>query len=319
MILRRIDAAGAGGRFDKYLFHLLPNAGRSFIYKMLRKKNITLNGSKASGSEILCPGDAVRLFFSDETFAAFTVGEGEAQRLLSAGFTHIDVIYEDDDVVILNKPAGILCQKSKKDDVSLNEELLGYLTKQGSITDDSLKVYTPSLVNRLDMNTSGAVIGAKTLAASRRLSGMLKSRLIGKYYLCAVEGTVTKRGILDGYLTKDKKTNTVSVTSHEIPGSSHIKTGYRRIGTEVDISLLEVELMTGKTHQIRAAFSSAGHPLLGDPKYGNGAYKGLKRQALHSYRVVFPAVEGELSQLSQREFVAPLPEDLRRIFGNVRE
>ncbi len=341
MIERSIDNNTRGGRLDKYLRRLLPGANSGFIYKMLRKKNITLNGSKASGSEILEEGDVVRLFFSDETFGKFSVSKGAAENMTAAGSDHIDVIYEDNDVIILNKPAGILCQKAKPEDISLNEELLSYLAGKGEITDESLSTYTPSLVNRLDMNTSGLVLGAKTLSASRELSELIKNRLIGKFYLCVVEGKFEEdSGVLKGYLVKDEDTNMVSVSPNRTCGASYIETKYRVLGSafggsgtfgsspasvgageseaargSVDITLAEAELVTGKTHQIRAGFAAAGHPLLGDYKYGNGEYGGLRRQALHSYKVAFPKIMGSLSRLSFKEFTAPLPKDMEKLIS----
>ena len=274
-----ITSNEAGGRLDKFLFHVLPKAGKSFVYKMLRKKNITLNGKKADGSVILNEGDCVRLFFSDETFKKFSVGEGTAAGFGTVAHDDIIPIYEDDNILILNKPRGIESQSSSHIKASLNEQMLSYLYEKGEVTDESLGIYKPSVVNRLDTNTSGIVLCAKTPAASRSLSSMLKDRTLQKYYLCIVEGIVSSEDKISGWLLKENKSNKVKVFRDKCPGAKRIETAYRPLKTSENHTMLEVELITGKSHQIRAHLASIGHPICGDVKYGASKY-GLNGQIL---------------------------------------
>ena len=305
----------AGQRLDKFLGKYLSEAPMSFFYKMLRKKNITLNGKKATGNEKLKTGDEVKLFLSDETIEKFS-----KKQQIQYTDKELDIIYEDSNILLINKPVGMLSQKAADKDVSVVEHLISYLLKKGELKESDLRTFRPSVCNRLDRNTSGLIAAGKSLPGLQELSRMFKDRSLEKYYLCIVSGQVIERTLIQGYLTKNKKTNQVSITKSETPDSSFIETEYRPVKQGKNFTLLEVHLITGKTHQIRAHLASIGHPLLGDYKYGNarvndvyrGKY-GLKSQLLHAYRVVFPQLEGELSNLSGKEFKAPLPDRFRKI------
>lgn len=329
----------AGQRLDKFLHKYLPNAGSSFLYKMLRKKNITLNGKKAEGKEILEPDDSVQTFFSDETFAKFT---GKVSTDAESGkkyakenptdeyrkaFHHPDmksvtVLYEDKYVLILNKPVGVLTQKAKDNDISLNEWMIGYLLDKGTITYKELDLFKPSVVNRLDRNTSGIVLCGISLKGSQLLSRMIKERTIGKFYCTICLGKIKEAQILKGSLSKNKLTNKVNV---DLNGEG-IETAFVPIQCLKDnMTYLEVELITGKTHQIRAHLSSIKHPLIGDTKYGDEKCNqdvrrkyGLKNQLLHAYRMEFPTLEGELEGLSEATIIAPLPEQFQKILEDLK-
>lgn len=304
----------AGQRFDKMLAKFLNKAPKSFVYKMLRKKNITLNGQKASGSEKLQTGDKVSLFLSDETIAKFS------DRHFQCTGEKLDIIYEDNHIVLINKPAGMLSQKASDKDVSLVEHFITYLIQSGQLTEEALQTFRPSVCNRLDRNTSGIVAAGKSLAGLQELSRLFKDRSLGKYYLCLVNGLVEQPSHIRGFLKKNTRTNQVEITQREDTGSTAIETEFVPLKTGQNVTLLEVHLITGKTHQIRAHLASIGHPILGDSKYGNpgvnGLYRrkyGLSHQLLHAYRLTFPVLEGALSNLSGREFKAELPRQFQNI------
>lgn len=312
----QIDAGNASQRFDKFLKRILPEATPSFIYKMLRKKNITLNNSKADGKEILNNGDIVKIFFADETFDKFSGKHGLTQNRDSMNeyvqayqsIKNISIIYEDDDVLLINKPSGILSQKAKDNDVSLNEWFIGYLFNSGCITEESFQHFKPSVLNRLDRNTSGIILCGKTLIGSRVISQMLKDRTLEKYYITYVEGCLVGENTLIAFHKKDTKNNQAEIIIAEneavaVPeGYKKIITKYKLLSHSDNISKLEIELITGKTHQIRAHLSAIGYPIVGDKKYGSKIYR-KDGQLLHCYRIVFPRIEGELSRLSEKEFI----------------
>lgn len=310
-----IDENEAGQRFDKYLGKLLKEAPKSFFYKMMRKKNITLNGKKAAGNEMLKKGDEVKLFLSDETFEKF-----EGTQKAASAVCDLDVVYEDRDVIFLNKPAGMLSQPADGEEPSMVEYLTGYLLQKKAIDEEQLKTFRPSVCNRLDRNTSGLIAGGKSLAGLQMLSELFHDRTLHKYYLCLVKGVIWEESHIKGYLHKDKKTNKVTVYKEKREDSLPIETAYRPLGNNGALTLLEVRLITGRTHQIRAHLSSIGHPLLGDGKYGNEAlnkkYRDRYRlchQLLHAYKVVLPKLEGKFEGLSDRTFTAPVPELFHKI------
>lgn len=321
-----ISDKDAGQRLDKLLGRYLGNAPVSFLYKMMRKKNITLNGRKASGKEMLSKGDTVRIFFSDETYEKFATKTAEILLPKVPPLEKSKIIYEDENILIVNKPAGVLSQKSRTTDISVNEEILKYLLESGKLTSGDAARVRPSVCNRLDRNTSGLILAGKTLAGLQTLSELLRSRELHKYYLCLVHGKMNGTQRLDGYLWKNEKNNKVTVLSKEqmksgtYPDAKPISTRYRALGSDGEVTLLEVLLITGRSHQIRAHLASIGHPIAGDAKYGKtdaaGCLEkkyGLKYQLLHSCKMIFPEITGELSYLSGKIFEAPLPETFDRI------
>ena len=309
----------AGQRLDKFLSKYMSLAPKSFFYKMLRKKNITLNGKKASGQEKLCEGDTVKLFLSDETIDKFTEQKRPSLKDIAVP-VKLDILYEDRNTVFINKPAGMLSQKAAKDDISLVEYVIGYLLESRQITEEALRTFHPSVCNRLDRNTSGIVAAGKTLAALQELSAMFRERSLKKYYLCLVAGTVAKGGQISGFLRKDPQTNRVFFSEKKTAGAAGIETEYRPLCAGEGVTLLEIHLITGKTHQIRAHMASLGHPIIGDYKYGdrriNDRYHaeyGLTSQLLHSVRLCVPKCSGTLANLSGKVITAPVPELFRKI------
>lgn len=313
-----VSANEAGQRMDKLLAKYLSEAPKSFIYKMLRKKNIVLNGKKADGSEKLKCEDSVKLFLSEKTIEKFTK-RVEVPKNTDAKVT-LDILYEDSNILLINKPVGMLSQKAKPEDVSLVEHLITYLLENGTITQEELALFRPSVCNRLDRNTSGIVVAGKSLVGLQVMGQLFKDRSLKKFYRCLVLGEVKKDSYIKGYLTKDEKTNKVTVTSKPSGESSPIETSYQVIASNGRYTLLEVHLITGRTHQIRAHLASIGHPIAGDYKYGNrtaneylkSEYK-LTHQLLHAYRLEMPAITGELENLSNKIFTAPLPKRFTNI------
>lgn len=336
----------AGQRLDKFLRKFMPEAGTGFLYKMLRKKNITLNGKKAEGSELLVKGDQVCFFFSDDTFAKFTGKNGDADSQETAlrkyhaayrDLSGIDVRYEDDHVLILDKPAGILTQKAESDDLSLNEWMIGYLLSKNPRLAEEMGSFRPSVCNRLDRNTSGLVLCGKSLPGLQFLSRCIRERSVRKFYRTICLGQLREPAQVKGYLSKDANRNRVIVIEEpaetgrpntETSGgfltdssSEYIETAYRPLCVGDKYTLLEVELITGKPHQIRAHLASMGHPLIGDFKYGDGLENkrmkqafGLEHQLLHAFRVEFPEThETAGAALSGRIVAAPCPELFQHI------
>lgn len=342
-----IGSNQAGQRLDKFLHKYLPRAGRGFLYKMLRKKNITLNGKRAEGSEMLEEGDCVSVFFSQETFEKFsgrpvlagipeeranarkapTTVSGKPSEYEKAyrALKGIQVIYEDEHFLFLNKPAGILTQKANPEDSSLNEWLIGYLLQKDDRLAAQLHTFHPSVCNRLDRNTSGIVLCGKSLAGLQFLSRYIKERRVRKFYHTICAGELRESDRVQGYLIKDAKTNRVSVSERQEKDpegkQEYIETGYKPLDVKKGYTYLEVELITGKPHQIRAHLAGMGYPLIGDFKYGkdnlNRRLKqeyGLTHQLLHAYRIVFPEIPtGTGVSLSRREFTAPEPENFAGI------
>ncbi len=308
----------AGQRLDKLLCKYLNEASMGFIFKMLRKKNITLNGKRADGSEHLQKGDEVKLFLSEETINKFS--KSKVTSVINE--YKLDIIYEDEHILLVNKPAGMLSQKSTPEDVSLNEYCIDYMLKKGILNHEMLLTFKPAVCNRLDRNTSGIMVFGKTLLALQIMSDTLRSRSLHKFYLCIVNGIVAESELISGFLAKDDNLNKVKISTSSLNGAVRIETAYKPLSIFQDRTMLEVELITGKSHQIRAHLASIGHFIIGDYKYGekgiNDTYKknyGISAQLLHSHKLIMPELTGELSYLSGREFIAAAPHIFHKVMG----
>lgn len=309
-----VSETDAGQRLDKYLHKILTEAPQGFLYKMLRKKNITLNGRKAQGGEKLRPGDEIQMFLSTETLEKFSPAAKTdlRQPKEGEGNPRPEIIYEDGQALLVNKPAGMLSQKSALQDYSLTEWVRDYLCEQAAVR--QAPGFSPGICNRLDRNTSGIVAAGKSVRAQQQLAELFRERRLGKYYLCPVKGEVKEAGYLRGYLKKSAKDNRVTLCRPG-QGASYIETAYRPLGGNGRLTLLEVELLTGKTHQIRAHLAGLGHPLAGDAKYGGPDWGracerqwGIRHQLLHAWRLEMPACDGALKALSRQAFYAEPPQ-----------
>ena len=337
-----------GQRLDRYLEKYMPDAPKSFFYKMMRKKNIVLNGKKVSGSERIQTGDQIKLFLADETIEGFRSGKKAqevdlgAQHLSQAkrptnGAQHLSqakrptngaqqmpqakrmekgarqgkielqqghydrnlpplqIVYEDAQFLVVNKPVGVLSQKADRNDRSIVEQITDYLADNAA--DDTFR---PGICNRLDRNTSGLIVAGKTVRALQDMNKRFKERTICKYYLCVVHGSVSKKQYLKGYLEKDSRTNKVTVRQQPGPNSVPIATEDLPLQQGMyqgdSFTLLQVHLITGKSHQIRAHLASIGHPLVGDVKYSTKRASAFDReqlhqrvQLLHAWQLIFTA------------------------------
>lgn len=293
----------ANQRLDKYLSKRFKTMPQSLMYKYLRTKYIKLNGKKAQPDVFLKEGDVLTLYIKDEFFE-----EKKSYDFLKAG-KELSIVYEDDNIILLDKKVGVIChQDSRYDTDTLNLRVLRYLYEKGEYDPEKEGTFTPALCNRIDRNTGGIVIAAKNADALRIVNQKIRDREIQKCYLCAVKGKPDqKHAVMTAYLSKNEDTNTVSVYDSPREDAKKIITEYTVLDASPALSLCEVILHTGRTHQIRAHMAHIGHPLIGDEKYGdrklNVKYK-IKRQALYSYklRFCFTSPAGELEYLNGREF-----------------
>ena len=284
-------------RLDKFLQKRFRTMPKSLMYKYIRKKCIKLNG-------MLNEGDVLTFYIKDEFFEA--AEEKHYDFLKAPG--KLDIVYEDENIILIDKKPGVIVHPDKQYHFdSLVSRVLHYLYDKGEYDPERDKAFTPALVNRIDRNTGGIVIAAKNAESLRIMNAKMKSRELEKYYLCLVHGTPKKsEDILNGYITKNESKNTVRVHKTQVEGSKEIKTKYKVLKSGRGMSLVEVELLTGRTHQIRAHMASIGHPLVGDSKYGKNKKSpdGFRYQALYSYKLIFnfSTDAGILDYLNGREF-----------------
>ena len=294
----------AGKRLDRFIEKNVPNLPSSLMYKYIRTKRIKINGKRAQNASRLNSNDVVDLYINDE----FLVRPEPRYDFLGAP-SRLNIVFEDENIMLLDKKPGLLCHPDDREYVdTLIGRIKKYLYEKGEYDPSAENIFTPSLCNRIDRNTGGIVIAAKNAAALSCMNSIIKTRQLHKYYLCAAVGKMpADHDILEGHLLKNEDKNKVYIYDSPREGTKPIKTAYKVIACKNGLSLCEVELLTGRTHQIRAQFAYIGHPLLGDGKYGKEAVNkqyGYSKQCLYSYKLVFDINEDDclLSYLDGRAF-----------------
>ena len=299
-----IQANDANQRLDKFLSKAFDSMPKSLMYKYIRTKRIKVNGKRAEISTRLSEGDCLSLYINDELLAP-----SKPRYDFLSSPTKLDIVYEDENLMLVNKPEGLVVHPDNSEyRDTLIMRIQHYLYDKEEYLPDDERSFKPALVNRIDRNTGGIVIAAKTAEALRILNDKLKNREIDKYYLCVVHGCPKKKSdILTGYLSKDEDKNMVKVYDRPLENGRTIRTQYTVVSTKTQHSLLKVHLLTGRTHQIRAHMASIGCSLLGDGKYGvnkQDKKAGYKHQALWSYQLKFNFTSdaGELEYLNGKSF-----------------
>lgn len=302
-----IDKNEAQQRLDRFLKKYLGEASQSFLYKMIRKKNIKLNGNRAKPEDIIQEGDIIQLYLSEETIEKFRTKKAEVKSGLTP-----NILYEDDNIVLINKPVGILSHSTgEKFEENIVDSLINYLILSSQYVPRIEKSFTPSICNRLDRNTSGIIIGAKNYKSLRYVNEAIRDGHVKRFYKTIVKGRVEESVEEKAYLSKNDDRNMVKIYNEDFKGAKEIVTRMRPLATKNGYTLLEVQLITGRTHQIRSHLSKLGYPVIGDRKYGihseNTKFKekyGLENQWLHAYKIEFKEMDEPMDYLNGKSFVA---------------
>ena len=299
-----ISQNDANQRLDKFLIKTYSNFPKALIYKYIRLKRIKINDKRTEISYILQLGDNLKLYVNDDLLI-----KSEKKYDFMYSSDKLNIVYEDQNILLVDKPQGLIVHPDDKEfRDTLITRIQKYLYNKGEYIPENENSFSPALANRIDRNTGGIVIAAKNAETLRILNEKIKSREISKYYLCVVHGKMEhKHQTLTAYLEKNSDKNKVYINNKSNDKNKIIKTEYTVLGYKNNLSLLEINLHTGRTHQIRAHLSSIGHHLLGDGKYGklqSDKKIGFKHQALYSYKLCFDfkTDAGILSYLQDRQF-----------------
>ena len=315
-----ITANEADQRIDRFLKKYLSKASKGFLYKLLRKKKIKLNNKRVLPNYMLKSGDTIQFFLNDDTINEFR----EIKEIVKFE-KPLDIVYEDKNILIINKPKGLLVHsQSKKDKNTLIDQVYYYLNTKGEYIPENENTFSPACCNRIDRNTSGIIIVAKNYSSLKAINQMQKNNKIVKKYLALVVGKLVGENELKGFLIKDNSTNKVEVLPQAKKDSKFIHTMYTLIKTNGDYSLLDINLITGRSHQIRAHLASEGNPIIGDFKYGNKKINNLflnkyelKSQFLHGYFIRFDKCPPLLKYLEGKSIKADLPNNLLEILKSL--
>ncbi len=269
-------------RIDRFLMKMMKNDSRSNIFKYLRKKIIKVNGKKVKENYFLQEDDIINIYLPEKFFNEMS----EVKKDEIIGKYHLDIVHEDEDILIVNKPVGLLTHPDKSE---YKKTLSSYVNVY--LSDYASRTFKPASIQRLDKNTSGLIIFAKNYDTLKRMNELLRKREIKKYYLTVVEGLMEGEREVKGYIVKDERSNRSTLYNNSVKDSKQVHTIFRTLKSNEKFSLLEVELLTGRSHQIRASLEAIGHPIVGDKKYGGKSLKDVERYLLHAYKVEFEGKE----------------------------
>ncbi len=289
----KIDENSSGQRLDRFLMKYLDKSSRNNIYKLIRKKVFKVNDKRANAETMIYADDVLSIYLADESLQSLISTEDQKQqdKREYTKKVNLDIVYEDDDMLIVNKPKGLLVHPDKSEyKNTLSSQVSVYLKEY------STRTFKPAPAHRLDKNTSGLVIFAKTYQALKRLNEDIRNRKIQKKYLCVVHGHIYEAAKIRGWLIKDEDKNKSRLVKDDCCGGKYSETSYTPLANYVDernneYSLLEVDLHTGRSHQIRVMLSSINHPIVGDVKYGARFNKQVSGQLLHAYKLIINEIE----------------------------
>lgn len=319
MISLIVKKEESGQTLEKYVKKVLNHAPMSFIYKLFRKKDVKVNGHWQDKKYIVSDGEEIKIFVADEQLEEF-----KSQKDIKASLDISNwVIYEDENILLINKPRGVLVQKDNSNSDALDEMVLAYLENKGEYDSASISAYKPAPAHRLDRNTAGIVVFGKNIATLRSLADSLNDKKqISKRYLTLVKGEINEDGEISVPLEKNAKSGRVYASEN----GKDALTRYKVVKKYNGYTLLEVELLTGRTHQIRVHMAYINHPVIGDAKYGDYALNkeiedrfGFKNQFLVAYQLYFHSLDNNLKYLSGMKFEIPLPEEFKNLLEHINQ